>query len=119
MAFNEQAQAVTMIAATDLTIHRFVVVNGEKTAGLASAADVDGICGETVLAGEGFPMAYSGIGTIILAATLAAGARVSSDAAGAAIAAGAAGELTAGKLINGGVAGDIVPILIDIVRQHA
>lgn len=120
MASEQQTQALSVLASGAITNFRAVVVNGERTAALTpDASDADGVAGETVADGEVFPMIYSGVAMIELAATLSAGVRVSSDATGAAVAAGAAGTVTIGKLWQGGVAGDIVSMQVDIRRQHA
>lgn len=90
--------------------NRFVGYDGNLT-GLNARAF--GVSRATFAAGDVGDAIVLGTAYITLAATLAAGATVTSDAAGAAIAAG--GNPVNGRLIVGGVSGDIVEMLVNVL----
>lgn len=74
---------------------------------------VIGVTGQVGAAAAEDPLDVTlvGIAEITLAATLVAGALVAADAAGHAVAA-TDGDPTIGRLIHGGVDGDVVPVLL-------
>lgn len=122
MSVSINVKPITFVSSEALTIHRFVALTA---AGLAEEANdalgLLGVCQETVAAGVSVPVqTMSGaVVQIELAGTLAAGARVMSNATGQAIAEATAGSLGAGVLRSGGVSGDIVELLYQPVRRFA
>lgn len=123
MPSEASASNLSFIASGALTVNRFAKLH--STAGQAIVAEdgtaVDGVVAMTVATGKVVPiMTKSGAEVPIeLGATLAAAAIVMPSTAGVAIAATGAGAMQAGKLIDGGVSGDIVRMLFNPMRLHA
>lgn len=119
MARSDNAQAVSLTAGEAISIFRFVGVSAANTVTMTdnAAADVIGVSGEAVASGDVLPV-NSSQGSIVLielGATLAAGAEVSSGTDGVAAAASTvAGEFTCGTLLEGGDAGDVVSMVLNI-----
>lgn len=118
MSTEDQARAVSVIAAVDLSslqYHFGIFTNaGKVTSGgstLSAQGRVDCIIGQAVKVGEVCPVIIpnGGIALVKLGATLAAGALVATAADGRAVAQGASnGDLAWGILLEGGDANDVV-----------
>lgn len=118
MARYENTSAVSLIAGEALPIARCVYVSGANEASLTTGAGdrPAGVTAEAVAIGDVCPVSskQGSIVLIELAATLAAGVRVSADATGAAVAATTTvDQFTMGTLVSGGDAGDIVDMIFD------
>jgi hypothetical protein len=112
MSYNEKKRTITLVAAADLSTSQFLfgVINGSGLLAVAGAAALaDGVIDGTGTIGQAVSLAVEGVVEVRLGATLAAGATVASAADGRAAAAAAGAQL--GKLIAGGVADDVVPML--------
>ena len=123
MSFAESTVNISLISGEVVSIFRFGDVDANGAVNMADAVtdDAIGIIAETItVSGTVVPVTISGVGMIELGATIAAGARVSSGADGVAIAASAANNaITCGPLLQGGDAGDVVPILINFHQVSA
>lgn len=115
MPFEESVVQITRIAGEAMSNHRFVNVQSDETVDMADApADIAiGVSQEAVASGIAFPVAISGVGMVELGATINAGLMVSAGTDGVAAAASTTtNEIVCGPLLQGGVDGDIVPILL-------
>ncbi|WEX10286.1 capsid cement protein [Chelativorans sp. AA-79] len=112
MSYNEKKRTISLIAAADLSTSQFLFGTIDSNGQLAvsgAGAVADGVIDGSGTAGQAVPMAVEGVVEIRLGATLAAGATVASAADGRAVTAAAGSQL--GKLIAGGIADDVVPML--------
>ncbi|GGB00511.1 hypothetical protein GCM10011491_30890 [Brucella endophytica] len=111
MSYFERKRTITLLAGADLSASQYLfgVVGAAGVTVAAAGAVADGVIDSNPTAGQAFPFAIGDVVEIKLGATLAAGATVASDATGQAVTAAAGAQL--GKLLEGGVAGDIVPML--------
>jgi len=112
MSYNEKKRTISLIAAADLSASQFLFGNINASGQLAvatAATAADGVIDGAALAGQAVPLAVEGVVEVRLGATLAAGATVASGADGRAVSAAAGAQL--GKLLAGGVADDVVPML--------
>ena len=99
--------------------YRFCKFGSSDTAIVTAAAATDAIIGVSgqvgaPAAGQQIDITLMGIGEVTLAANLARGVLVTSDANGAAVAAATANNRIAGTLLMSGVAGDVVPVMLAI-----
>lgn len=113
MSASQNVRLMNGLASSAVTIYRFVVRDGDNFAMVSGAqGEADGVAAESqATVGASFPVALldQAILKIELGASLSAGAVVASDASGKAIAAvSGAGNYRLGKLLDGGVSGDIV-----------
>jgi hypothetical protein len=112
MSYNEKKRSITLLAGADLSASQFLFGNinasGQLIVAVAATA-ADGVIDGAGTLGQSVPMAVEGVVEVRLGATLAAGATVASGADGRAVTAAAGAQL--GKLLAGGVADDIVPML--------
>ena len=125
MAFEEASVNISVVANEQITVFRFVDVVEVSSASQITMADdpadrVIGIAQEAtdtaVTANlQVVPVAIGGVSMIELGATLAAGVNVSAGADGVAAAASTtAADYQIGPLLQGGVSGDIVAILMRV-----
>lgn len=128
MAFEEASANISIVANEQITIYRFVdIVEVSSAAQLTMTDDpadrIIGISQEstdtTVTANlQVVPVAFSGVAMIELGGTLAAGVNVSSGTNGVAVTGvTTAADYQVGPLLQGGVSGDIVPILLNIYHN--
>lgn len=112
MSYHDKKRSITLPAGADLSASQFLFgnVNASGQVVVAAAATAaDGVIDSTGILGQAIALAVEGVVEIRLGATLAAGATVASGADGRAVTASAGAQL--GKLIAGGVADDVVPML--------
>ena len=112
---SQAAKTISGVAGTAVTVYRFVqrATDDGQYDHAGAQGRVDGVSFETVAAGDELPLAIpnGAIVEIELGATLARNAKVASAADGRAIAAvSGAGNFSAGLLLEGGDAGDVVPM---------
>ena len=125
MASSQVFAPIRCRAAAALSLYRFVSISGPRLDAVhvsTAQGEMNGTCGESVAAGTlqvpVFGLLGGTIHMVELAEAMARGALVASDDEGKAIAwDGAAGSWSAGKLLDGGVAGDVVSLLA--FRQRA
>lgn len=115
MSFYNSCKTTTATGSVDLTdkgyhfVERFA---GGKVRPVGTAgARVTGVVAEGTIADQASTITVpdGGVSQVILGATVGAGVQVSSNATGQAITA-ATGHWIAGTTVEGGVAGDIVPV---------
>ena len=113
---NVSHHSVSLVAAGDLSAKQFCAVS-VNSAGRAAIADADdqviGILQNNPAAGQAANVAYGGVSKAKLAGTVAAGARVTSNASGEIVAAASAGDSVIGVALTGGASGEIVSILVN------
>lgn len=116
MAYENQVQSITLVAAADLSAKQYRVVKIDSN-GKAAMPDADdlgiGILQNNPGSGQPATVGYGGVSKALAGGTIAAGARVTSDANGALIAASTAGDAVVGVAITGAASGDIFPVLIN------
>ena len=129
MAVNNSLRAITLVANADLKANQYRFVNLHATNGrtIAMTAIGEMMIGvqqdkagqQTTAAGEASEVGIDGVTRIELGATIAAGVEVKSDASGRAVTAAVAalGHYVGGRLLEGGVLGDYVPMLIRNYEQ--
>lgn len=113
---NVSHHSVSLVAAGDLSAKQFcaIAVNSAGRAAIADADDqVIGIVQNNPAAGQAANVAYGGVSKAKLGGTVAAGARVTSNASGEIIAAASAGDSVIGVALNGGASGEIISILVN------
>lgn len=112
---NVNHHCLTLVAAGDLSAKQFCAV-GVNSAGRAAIADADdqviGIVQNNPAAGQAANVAYGGVSKAKLGGTVAAGARVTSNASGEIVAATTGGDSVIGVALTGGASGEIVSILV-------
>ena len=113
--FAQDIHHVTKGATEALGANLFVIENSTNTENVEVATAGENVLGVTeaawALGDKAVSIAYAGVVYITLNATLAVGALVASDANGKAVAY-AAGDYVAGRLMSGGVAGDLASLLL-------
>jgi hypothetical protein len=116
MAYENQVQSITLVAAADLSAKQYRVVKIDSN-GKAAMSDADdlgiGILQNNPGSGQPATVGYSGVSKALAGGTIAAGARVTSDANGALIAASSAGDAVVGVAVTGAASGDLFPVLIN------
>lgn len=116
MAFDNDLKCLSLPAAGDLSAaqYKIVYVNSSGQAAVANATShtVGVLQNDPSAAGQAATVAYAGVSKVKAGGTVAAGARVTSDANGAAVAAATAGDAVIGVALNAGVSGDVIPVLI-------
>jgi hypothetical protein len=120
MAQVNQVQSISMPAAADLSALQFTFVNinssGEAAAPSGAGGDAVGVLmNKPDAAGRAAEVAYAGKAKVKAGATVAAGAKVQTDANGAAITA-ASGDVVLGCAMSGGDSGEVIEVLL--VSQH-
>lgn len=115
MATDNRLISISVPASADLSASqfRFLQVNSSGQAALAGATGiaVGVLQNKPPAAGRPATMGYTGVSKVIAGGTVAAGARVTSDANSAAITA-TTGDSVAGLALTGGVSGDLISVLI-------
>jgi hypothetical protein len=115
MAHEAITRNISLVAAADLSAkqYHFVQVDTAGKAALSGATALTlGVLQNKPASGQVGTVCVDGVTKVVIAATLSAGSRVRSDANGQAVAASVAGNAVAGILLEGGVANDVVPMLI-------
>jgi hypothetical protein len=115
MSLELNVRAVTLPAAADLSAsqHRIVTIDANGAASLATATSLGiGVLQNKPVAAQAASVAYSGVTKVVAGGTIAAGARVTSDANAAAIAATTGGDSVIGLALASAVAGDKVAVLL-------
>jgi hypothetical protein len=121
MATESNVQSITLPAAADYSSasqFRFVNVNSSGQAVRVSSAGGDAIGvlqNKPDAAGKAATVATSGIVKVVAGGTIAAGAKVQSDASGDALTA-ASGDAVLGVALASAVDGDVFPVLL--VSKH-
>lgn len=113
MATRENTSAITLVAGADLSEQqfRFVVVNAAGKAVVAGAgAAAVGVLTNDPLEDQAGTVDIGGVTKVVAGATVAAGARVESNAAGAAITLDSGEAL--GTALSGGAAGENISVLL-------
>ena len=112
----EQAQAISLEAAADLSASQFlfVVCDSAGKAALAGAeGNAIGVLQNKPVAGQPAEVAYAGVAKVIAGAAVAAGARVESDAAGKAVTVAGANSVVLGFALTASSAtGQLIEILL-------
>lgn len=114
MATENRVFSITLLAAADLSNSQFraVQVNSSGQVALAGATGIAaGILQNKPASGRAATFGYQGVSKLVLGGTVAAGARVTSDANSAGIAA-TTGDSVLGVALTGGVSGDVISVLI-------
>jgi len=115
MALESNLTCITAEAGSDLSAkqYRFVDMASDAAVDAVSAAggDAIGVLQNDPAAGKAATVAVAGVSKVVLGGTVAAGARVQADGNGAAITA-ASGDIVLGRLLTGGVAGDVCELLL-------
>lgn len=114
MATENSVSSITLLAAADLSASQYRVaqVNASGQAALCGATGVAvGILQNKPASGRAATVAFHGVSKAIAGATVAAGARVTSDANSAVITA-TTGDSSLGVALTGGAAGDVISVLI-------
>jgi len=122
MARYENCSAISLGAGEAISIARFVDVSAANTVTMGDAAtdNIIGVSAEAVASGDTVAVAVgSGVVLIELGGTLAAGAIVECGTNGVAVASAGAGDIIGGVLLEGGDAGDLVPMVLNIQRRFA
>lgn len=115
MAFEQNLQSISLVAAADLSakIGYIVQVDSNGKAALADATALAvGVLQNNPASGQVATVGVHGVSKVVAGGTIAAGARVTSDANGKAIAATTAGDAVIGIALAGAAANDIIPILL-------
>ena len=121
MATQEQVQSISVEAAADLSAAQFTFCvidsNGQLAQVSSAGGDADGVLQNAPAAqGRAAALAYAGKVKVVAGATVAAGAKVQSDASGRAIAA-ASGDHVLGKALTAAAsAGNLIEVLL--VSKH-
>ena len=118
MAYEEKVNCITLIAGADLSAKQnlFMAMASDgqiDPVGTAGAKSCGVLQDKPAAAGRAACVAIGGVCMIELAASLDAGAEVMSNAAGEAVAVTATNR-SHGTLLEGGVDGDIVPMLLHL-----
>lgn len=114
---NGLKTSFSLPAGADLTAKQFcgVVCNSSGAAAAAGAAAfVVGILQNKPNTGQPATITYGGVSKGLLGGTVAAGAKVTTDAAGKFVTA-TTGQAVAGTALVGGSSGEVVPILVNPV----
>lgn len=114
MALENQVRSLTLVAAADLSAsqYRLIQVDSAGKAALAGATGiVVGALQNKPASGQSAAVGFHGVSKVVAGGTVAAGARVTSDANSAAITA-TTGDSVAGIAITAGVSGDLISVLI-------
>lgn len=115
MAYDLNTHNVSLLAAADLSAAQYRCVsldsNGRIIQSTATSLTI-GILQTKPTSGQFGSVAFMGVSKVALGGTVAAGARVMSNATGLGIAATTAGNAVIGVALEGGVTGDIVPVLL-------
>lgn len=116
MSAMEQVQSITLEAGADLSAgqFKFVLVASDGQVDLVASAggDADGVLlNDPDAAGKAATVAYAGRVKVVAGGTVAAGAKVQSDASGDAITA-ASGDHVLGKCLVGGADGELIEVLL-------
>lgn len=112
---NVSHHSLSLVAAADLSAKQFcaVTVNSAGRAAIADADDqVIGIVQNNPAAGQAANIAFGGVSKAKLGGTVAAGARVTSNASGEIVAAASAGDSVIGVALTGGASGEIISVLL-------
>lgn len=129
MALNNSLRSITLIANADHKAMQYRFVNMHATNGntiaIAAAGTImvgvqqDKAGQQTLAGGEASEIGIDGVTLIELSATIAAGVEVKASADGRAETAATAvtGHYVGGRLLTGGVEGDIVSMLIRNYEQ--
>ena len=115
MSLELNVRALTLAAAADLSAAQYKVMQVDSTgkAALSNATSLNvGILQNNPAAGQAATVAVEGVSKILLAGTVAAGARVTSDLNALGVAAVTVGDSVIGVALAGGAAGDLIPVLI-------
>ena len=115
MSFELNVRALTLVAAADFSAAQYKIAQVDSTgkAALANATSLNvGVIQNNPGAAQPATVAVEGVSKVLLAGTVAAGARVTSDLNGLGIAAVTVGDSVVGVALAGGVAGDLIPVLI-------
>lgn len=119
MGYENKVECITLIAGADLSSgkqYKFMDLASDgqiDPVGTAGAKAVGVLQNKPAAAGRAATVAVGGVTKIELAATLNAGAEVMSNTAGEAIAVTATSR-SHGTILEGGVDGDIVPMLLHL-----
>ncbi len=126
MSASQNVELFSGEAGSAVTIYRFVVraADGQYDHVAGAQGEADGVAAETqATVGGSLPIAALKTGSILkveLGATLSALDVIASDASGKAIAAvSTAGNYRLGKLLDGGVSGNIVRFQVALERDEA
>lgn len=116
MAAQEYLQSVTLEAGGDLSAQqfRFVEIAADGQVDVVSSAGGSAIGvlqGNPSAAGQAAEVAYAGVTKVVAGGTVAAGAKVQSDATGAATLA-AASDHVLGRCLKGGASGELIEVLL-------
>jgi len=115
MATNQADSCITLLAGADLSASQFLIVqpNSSGAAVLSAASDLTqiGVLQNKPASGRAATIQVGGVTKVIAGATVAAGARVTSDAAGKAIAA-TTGKQVIGVALTGGAANEVIEVLL-------
>jgi hypothetical protein len=120
MATYESKLCITVEAGADLSADqfKFVQVASDEQVDVVSSAGGDAIGvlqNDPAAAGRAAAVCYAGVTKVIAGATVAAGAKVQSDASGLAITA-ATGDAVLGVALKGGAANEVIEVLL--VSKH-
>lgn len=116
MARTESLTCVTLEAGQDLSSNQFCFVelasDGQVDAVASAGGDAIGVLmNDPSAAGRPAEVAVMGIAKVIAGGTVAAGARVQSDASGHALTA-ATGDIVLGRAVTGGASGEVIEVLL-------
>jgi hypothetical protein len=120
MATYESKLCITVEAGADLSADqfKFVQVASDEQVDVVSSAGGDAIGvlqNDPAAAGRAATVCYAGVTKVIAGATVAAGAKIQSDASGLAITA-ASGDAVLGVALKGGAANEVIEVLL--VSKH-
>lgn len=120
MATYESKLCITVEAGADLSADqfKFVQVASDEQVDVVSSAGGDAIGvlqNDPAAAGRAATVCYAGVSKVIAGATVAAGAKIQSDASGLAITA-ATGDAVLGVALKGGAANEVIEVLL--VSKH-
>ena len=116
MSYESNVMNLPFVAAADLSGAQYKGVKLDSTGKvvLTDATSLTvGILQTKPTAGQVGTVAVSGVTKVLLGGTVAANARVMCNASGLGIAATTAGNAVLGIALEGGVSGDIIPVLIE------
>lgn len=112
---NVSHHSLSLVANADMSAKQYCAV-AVNSAGKAIIADADdqviGILQNNPGAGQAATVAFGGISKVKFGGTVAAGARVTSNASGEIVAATTAGDAVLGVALVGGASGEIGTILV-------